>query len=155
MAIPELIDALGSFEKQGATLWAADQAAEAQALKSQAASTQWVAEQQADVYKTMFQSSETTMQTLNTAIAKDEFDIKDEEKYQHYKTQWNRRTAAFKQWANALGLPTFDSETDIIALVDSIFDETVRTVDNPRKFLKIRDMKGKWGGSRCSTKPRC
>ena len=146
MAIPELIDALGSFEKQGATMWAADEAAESQALKTQAASAQWVAEQQADVYKTMFQSSDKLMQTLNTEIAKGTFSIDDLEgaEYQHYKTQWNRRSEAFKQWANALGLPTYDSETDIIALVDAMFEETINTVDNPRKFLKFGDTKGKW-----------
>jgi|TARA_Y100000034_G_scaffold102942_1_gene128132 hypothetical protein len=157
MAIPELIDALGSFEKQGATMWAADREADAKAFdlaaktqaaaaKTQAASAQWVAEQQADVYKTMFESSDKLMQTLNTEIAKGTFDIGDLEgaEYQHYKTQWNRRSEAFKQWANALGLPTYDSETDIIALVDAMFEETIRTVDNPRKFLKFGDTKGKW-----------
>ena len=157
MAIPELIDALGSFEKQGATMWAADREADAKAFdlaakqaaelaKTQAASAQWVAEQQADVYKTMFESSDKLMQTLNTEIAKGTFDIGDLEgaEYQHYKTQWNRRSEAFKQWANALGLPTYDSETDIIALVDAMFEETINTTDNPRKFLKFGDTKGKW-----------
>jgi len=146
MAIPELIDALSGFEKQGATMWAADREADALAAKTQAASAQWVAEQQADVYKTMFESSDKLMQTLNTEIAKGTFSISDLDgpEYQHYKTQWNRRSEAFKQWANALGLPTYDSETDIIALVDAMFEETINTVDNPRKFLKFGDTKGKW-----------
>ena len=107
MAIPELIDALGSFEKQGATMWAADEAAESQALKTQAASAQWVAEQQADVYKTMFQSSDKLMQTLNTEIAKGTFDIGDLEgaEYQHYKTSGTGEAKPSNSGLMPLGFP--------------------------------------------------
>ncbi len=146
MAIPELIDALSGFEKQGATMWAADRSAQTAAATRAAEQQQWVAEQQANVYKTMFESSDKLLSDLSNKVFTGEFDIGDTEgaNYEIYKTQWNRRSEAFKQWANALGLPTYDSETDIIALVDAMFEETIRTVDDPRKFLKFGDTKGKW-----------
>jgi hypothetical protein len=146
MAIKDAIAVLGDIGKQGATLWAADQASKTAAATRAAAQQQWVAEQQADVYKTMYESSDKLLSDLSNKVFTGEFDISDTEgtNYGIYKQQWSRRTDAFKQWANALGLPTYDSETDIIALVDAMFEETINTTDNPKKYLKFGDTKGKW-----------
>ena len=151
------IDALTDIGKQGMAIWAADTASKsASAIRladrqqwldeQQSEKQQWVAEQQVDLYKTMFASSNKMMEDLNLEVAKGAFPIDDLKgaNYKIYKQQWGRRADAFKQWANALGQPTYDSEEDIISLVDAVFDETVKTVDNPRKYLKFGDAEGKW-----------
>ena len=147
MSIKQTIAVLDDIGKQGATIWAADRAAQTAAATLQAEKEQWLATQQADLYKTMFQSSNSLMSDLNKEVFKGNFDIdpkKEPANFKIYKQQWRRRSDAFKQWAHALGQPTYDSETDIIALVDDIFAKTIETTDNPRKYLKFGDTKGKW-----------
>ena len=146
MAIKDAIAALDSIGKQGATIWAADRASQTAAATLQAQKEQWLAEQQAGLYKTMFESSDKLLSDLSKEVFAGNFDIDDVDgaNYKIYKQQWNRRGDAFKQWAHALGQPTFDSETDIIALVDDVFEKTIETTDNPRKYLKFGDIKGKW-----------
>ena len=141
------IDVLTDIGKQGATIWAADRAAKSAQATRDAESAQWLATQQVDLFKTQFQSSDSVMSDLNKEIFAGNFDIdpkKHEANYNIYKQQWKRRSDAFKQWANALGQPTYDSETDIIAVVDDIFAKTIEITDNPRKYLKFGDTKGKW-----------
>ena len=146
MAIKDAIAALDSIGKQGATIWAADRASQTAAATLQAQKEQWLAEQQAGLYKSMFESSDKLLSDLSKEVFAGNFDIDDVDgaNYKIYKQQWNRRGDAFKQWAHALGQPTFDSETDIIALVDDVFKTTIETTDNPRKYLKFGDTKGKW-----------
>ena len=146
MAIKDAIAALDSIGKQGATIWAADRASQTAAATLQAQKEQWLAEQQAGLYKSMFESSDKLLSDLSKEVFAGNFDIDDVDgaNYKIYKQQWNRRGDAFKQWAHALGQPTFDSETDIIALVDDVFEKTIETTDNPRKYLKFGDTKGKW-----------
>ena len=147
MAIKDAIAVLGDIGKQGATLWAADQASKPAALERAAAQQQWVAEQQVDVYKTFYQDANSKLEALNKEIASGNFEIDDPEstQYAYWKDNFNARGEAFRNWANALDLPTYDSETDIIKLVDAIFEETKGTTDNPKKYLKFGDVKGKWG----------
>ena len=139
MAIKDAIAALDSIGKQGATIWAADRASQTAAATLQAQKEQWLAEQQAGLYKSMFESSDKLLSDLSKEVFAGNFDIDDVDgaNYKIYKQQWNRRGDAFKQWAHALGQPTFDSETDIIALVDDVFKKTIETTDNPRKYLKF------------------
>ena len=146
MAIKQVIDVLDDIGKQGATIWAADRASQTAAATLQAQKEQWLAEQQAGLYKSMFESSDKLLSDLSKEVFAGNFDIDDVDgaNYKIYKQQWNRRGDAFKQWAHALGQPTFDSETDIIALVDDVFKTTIETTDNPRKYLKFGDTKGKW-----------
>ena len=146
MAIKDAIAALDSIGKQGATIWAADRASQTAAATLQAQKEQWLAEQQAGLYKSMFESSDKLLSDLSKEVFAGNFEIDDVDgaNYKIYKQQWNRRGDAFKQWAHALGQPTFDSETDIIALVDDVFTTTIETTDNPRKYLKFGDTKGKW-----------
>ena len=141
------IDALDSIGKQGATIWAADRAAKSAQATRDAASAEWLATQKIDVYKTFYQDANSKLESLNTAIAEDKFDISDKEgsNFAYWKDNFNARGEAFRNWAHAIGEPTYDSETDIIKLVDSIYAETIKTTDNPKKYLKFGDIKGKWG----------
>jgi hypothetical protein len=141
------IDALTDIGKQGAVMWAADNAAKAAQATRLAAKQQWIDEQKIDVYKTFYSDANSKLEALNTEIAKGTFEIDDLEgsNYAYWKENFNARGEAFKNWANAIGEPTYDSETDIIKLVDSIFEETKGSTDNPKKYLKFGDVKGKWG----------
>ena len=147
MAIKDAIAALDSIGKQGATIWAADNAARAAQATRDAASAQWVAEQKIDVYKTFYQDANSKLEDLNKEIAAGNFEIDDPESSQfaYWKDNFNARGEAFRNWAHAIGEPTYDSETDIIKLVDAIYAETIKTTDNPKKYLKFGDIKGKWG----------
>tara|TARA_R110002020_G_scaffold101812_3_gene239487 strand:+ start:1724 stop:2944 length:1221 start_codon:yes stop_codon:yes gene_type:complete len=147
MAIKDAIAALDSIGKQGATIWAADTAAKSAALTRQAEKDQWVATQKIDVYKTFYQDANTKLDDLNKEIAAGNFEIDDPESSQfaYWKDNFNARGEAFRNWAHAIGEPTYDSETDIIKLVDAIYAETIKTTDNPKKYLKFGDIKGKWG----------
>ena len=146
MSIKQTIAVLDDIAKQGATVWAADRAAQTAADTLQAEKEQWLATQQAGLYQSMFESSDKLLSDLSKEVFAGNFDIDDVDgaNYKIYKQQWNRRGDAFKQWAHALGQPTFDSETDIIALVDNVFAKTIETTDNPRKYLKFGDTDGKW-----------
>ena len=147
MATKEAIAALTDIGKQGAVMWAADNAARAAQATRLAEKQQWIDEQKIDVYKTFYQDANSKLEALNTEIAKGTFEIDDLEgsNYAYWKENFNARGEAFKNWANAIGEPTYDSETDIIKLVDSIFEETKGSTDNPKKYLKFGDVKGKWG----------
>ena len=147
MAMKDAIAVLGDIGKQGAAIWAADQAAKTAAATRAAAQQQWVAEQQVDVYKTFYTDANSKLEALNKEIASGNFEIDDPEstQYAYWKDNFNARSEAFRNWANALDLPTYDSETDIIKLVDAIYAETIKTTDNPKKYLKFGDVKGRWG----------
>ena len=109
MAIKDAIAVLGDIGKQGATLWAADQASKTAALERAAAQQQWVAEQQVDVYKTFYQDANSKLEALNKEIASGNFEIDDPEstQYAYWKDNFNARGEAFRNWANALDLPTY------------------------------------------------
>ena len=147
MAMKDAIAVLGDIGKQGAAIWAADQASKTAAATRAAAQQQWVAEQQVDVYKTFYTDANSKLEALNKEIASGNFEIDDPEstQYAYWKDNFNARSEAFRNWANALDLPTYDSETDIIKLVDAIYAETIKTTDNPKKYLKFGDVKGRWG----------
>jgi len=147
MSIKQTIAVLDDIGKQGATIWAADNAARAAQATRDAASAQWVAEQKIDVYKTFYQDANSKLEDLNKEIAAGNFEIDDPESSQfaYWKDNFNARGEAFRNWAHAIGEPTYDSETDIIKLVDAIYAETIKTTDNPKKYLKFGDIKGKWG----------
>jgi len=133
------IDALTDIGKQGAVMWAADNAAKAAKATRDAASAQWIAEQKIDVYKTFYQDANSKLEALNTEIAKGTFEIDDPEgsNFAYWKDNFDARGEAFRNWANAIGEPTYDSETDIIKLVDDVFEEMKGSTDNPKKYLKF------------------
>ena len=141
------IDALTDIGKQGAVMWAADNAAKAAQATREAEAAQWIATQKIDVYKTFYQDANSKLEALNTEIAKGTFEIDDIEgsNFAYWKDNFNARGEAFKNWANAIGEPTYDSETDIIKLVDKVFEEMKASTDNPKKYLKFGDVKTGWG----------
>ena len=87
MAKKDAIAALDSIAKQGAAMWAADRASQTAAATLQAEREQWLATQQADLFKTQFQSSDSVMSDLNKEVFAGNFDIdpkKNEANYQIY-----------------------------------------------------------------------
>ena len=83
---------------------------------------------------------------MEDAIIADEFNIDDTQgaNYRMYKDAWRRRADAFTDWANAIEYPVYNSENDIISLVDNIFETTVADVKDPRSKLKWGDKDGGW-----------
>jgi len=147
MSIKQTIAVLDDIGKQGATMWAADRAAQTAQAKIDADKAEWLATQKIDVYKTFYSDANSKLESLNTAIAAGDFDITDTEgsNFSYWKDNFNARSEAFKNWAHAIGEPTYDSEVDIIKLVDKVFGEMKESTDNPKKYLKFGDVKGGWG----------
>ena len=93
-----------------------------------------------------YDSADAAVAKMEDAIIADEFEIDDTQgaNYRMYKDAWRRRADAFTDWANAIEYPVYNSENDIISLVDNIFETTVADVKDPRSKLKWGDKDGGW-----------
>ena len=93
-----------------------------------------------------YDSADAAVAKMEDAIIADEFNIDDTQgaNYRMYKDAWRRRADAFTDWANAIEYPVYNSENDIISLVDNIFETTVADVKDPRSKLKWGDKDGGW-----------
>ena len=146
MAYKDAISAIGGFDLQAATMMAAQAKTDAATTAGIVDITKWQSEQNTAMLEKMYDSLDSQVQSMTDAMVTGDFEVSDIEgtNYKLYREAWDRRQNIFKQWASALGQETYDTDTDIIALVDAMFEETKRTVDNPRKYLKWGDKKGKW-----------
>jgi len=146
MAYKDAISALDDWSLQGATMMAAQARTDAATTAGIVDITKWKSEQNTAMLEKMYDSMDSQVQSMTDAMVTGDFDVSDIEgtQYKLYREAWDRRQNIFKQWASSLGKETYDTDTDIIALVDAMFEETKRIVDNPRKYLKWGDKKGKW-----------
>ena len=146
MAYKDAMSAMDDFSLQGATMMAAQATTDAATTAGIVDITKWQSEQNTAMLEKMYDSLDSQVQSMTDAMVTGDFDVSDIKgtQYRLYREAWDRRQNIFKQWASSLGKETYDTDTDIIALVDAMFEETKRTVDNPRKYLKWGDKKGKW-----------
>lgn len=146
MAYKDAMSAMDDFSLQGATMMAAQATTDAATTAGIVDITKWQSEQNTAMLEKMYDSLDSQVQSMTDAMVTGDFEVSDIKgtNYKLYREAWDRRQNIFKQWASALGQETYDTDTDIIALVDAMFEETKRTVDNPRKYLKWGDKKGKW-----------
>ena len=146
MAYKDAMSAMDDFSLQGAAMMAAQAKVDAATTAGIVDITKWQSEQNTAMLEKMYDSLDSQVQSMTDAMVTGDFDVSDIKgtQYKLYREAWDRRQNIFKQWASSLGKETYDTDTDIIALVDAMFEETKRTVDNPRKYLKWGDKKGKW-----------
>ena len=146
MAYKDAMSAMDDLSLQGATMMAAQAKTDAATTAGIVDITKWQSEQNTAMLEKMYDSLDSQVQSMTDAMVTGDFDVSDIKgtQYRLYREAWDRRQNIFKQWASSLGKETYDTDTDIIALVDAMFEETKRTVDNPRKYLKWGDKKGKW-----------
>ena len=146
MAYKDVMEVLKSSDSDLLNMWKMDALSQSAAQKTAFDVGKLKLETTVGLLEKHYDSADAAVAKMEDAIIADEFNIDDTQgsNYRMYKDAWKRRTSAFKDYANAIEYPVYDSEDDIISLVDNIFETTVADVENPRKVLKWGDKTGKW-----------